>query len=223
METSHQAHCTSDEQHMISFRHCHPRNASILCFQVPDQCPLCQTRLSSVRLPSPPVRYPSVFVSSSVAPCSIIIKPTVGTFLNDYKDGANLHAGITNTKGSVYGYDENGVQVSGGRLSWKQCVTVSLIDQYDDDIKEGWDKGLQEMAGNACWTKEKYHESLHNCFDFVVGFLNHVHYNQMKWNKPDDITRNKVCHEYIVPLTTRASKYISVYRCVQQQGFIIKE
>ena len=42
-------------------------------------------------------------------PCSIVIKPTKGDFLNDYQNKHNLHIGITNSKGFVIEYDSQGI------------------------------------------------------------------------------------------------------------------
>ncbi len=71
--------------------------------------------------------------------------------------------------GAVFGYDEEGVQIARGRSSWKQCVTIMLVDQYDDDIKEIWDKNLQQIARSKEWTHNRY-----GLFTFCL--IHHDHY-----------------------------------------------
>ncbi|GFR00883.1 MKRN2 opposite strand protein [Trichonephila clavata] len=57
----------------------------------------------------PPFRIPYPFRDAAKEPNSIVIKPTYGDFLNNYRNSSDLHIGVTDSTGFIYEYDVNGV------------------------------------------------------------------------------------------------------------------
>ena len=118
----------SEASDIICVGHC---DHKIFALTFPDSCPKCQTNLRECDLkslpftvPSPFSRYKNAFKKADFIisfptlsnffraqdhPCSIVIKPTKGDFLNDYQNKHNLHIGITNSKGFVIEYDSLGI------------------------------------------------------------------------------------------------------------------
>ncbi|XP_006813497.1 MKRN2 opposite strand protein-like [Saccoglossus kowalevskii] len=207
---------------VLCFNHCSPVN--IFCFEMPDNCPLCGTLLDVSPCQSPPFRIPSPFANGITKPYSVVVKPTEGTFLQHYERNSNLHVGITSSKGAVYNYDEYGLHKVKDKHSWKQSVIIPLLDnRYDDELMELWDECLQNYAVTNEWDPDKYNEETHNCYDFVIGFLNNVQYNELIGKDPPYLTRKQFCTEFIIPHTTKAARYIDLYRKVQQETFLVKE
>ncbi|XP_041479195.1 MKRN2 opposite strand protein-like [Lytechinus variegatus] len=207
---------------IISFQHCDPIN-HILCFnQVLQVCPICRIRLDDGRaeFPLPPVRLPSLFMNAVTKPHCLAIKPTYGSFLQTYMPGHFLHAGISNSKGVVYNYDDNGIHQDSS--SWEQCVVIPLLSCHDYEMKQEWDTELHQLSMSSGWTQERYHEEINNCFDFVVGFLNHIDYNQTVKHISKPITREELCQDYIVSMTTKAAQYISIHHAIRKDGYIIQ-
>ncbi|XP_001192106.3 MKRN2 opposite strand protein [Strongylocentrotus purpuratus] len=207
---------------IISFQHCDPLN-HILCFnKVLQVCPICRLRLDdgTAEFPLPPVRLPSVLVNAVTKPYCLVIKPTHGSFLQSYMPGHFLHAGISNSKGVVYNFDEKGIHQDSS--SWEQCVVIPLLGCHDYEMKQEWDAELHQFSMPSGWTPERYQDEVHNCFDFVVGFLNHIEYNQTVRRIPRTITRQELCEDYIVSMTTKAAQLISIHHAIRQDGYVIQ-
>ena len=62
------------------FQHCR-KDTDLVCFRLPERCPLCgeDTAMTPCRIP--PYILPSPFVSSGAAPRSVVVRPTNGTFI----------------------------------------------------------------------------------------------------------------------------------------------
>ncbi|RXG56296.1 MKRN2 opposite strand protein, partial [Armadillidium vulgare] len=100
------------------------------------------------------VPYP--FVRASQVPCCIVIKPTRGDFLHDYRNNSNLHIGVTDSEGRVYEYDFEGLH-SDGAASWMQCLAVPIISSNTNDTpdpvwKEYWDFTLHSICNEEDWS-----------------------------------------------------------------------
>lgn len=63
---------------ILCFQHC---DKKVFCFELPHECPICQTDLSEAQFKLLPIRIPYPFVRAVQHPCSILIKPTAGDFL----------------------------------------------------------------------------------------------------------------------------------------------
>ena len=55
--------------------------------------------------------------------------------------------------GSVYSFDESGVHLES--TGWHQCLTVPLVEEYDEEMKNGWDGRLAEAAADPQWCRER--------------------------------------------------------------------
>ncbi|XP_033100662.1 MKRN2 opposite strand protein-like [Anneissia japonica] len=202
---------------ILKFVHC--ESAEIFCFNIPAECPICGADLSS-RLRSPPIAIPTPFVNGTNIPCSVLVKPTVGGFLRDYKNGSNLHTGVSDSKGCIFNYDEDGMHLDTDSNSWKDSLAIPVVDLVDEELKDVWDKRLHSMATQSSWQATRYHPDLHNCFDFVVNFLNCVEFNVWNEKSNEPITRTQFSTAYILPATSRAARYIGLYRSIQLHGSV---
>ena len=102
-------------------------------------------------------------------PRSMAVRMTIGSF-TAYSARSLLHCGVSNSRGVVYNFDERGRHADD---SWLECVCVPLpVDLPDAEF----DAAL--VAHNAAHARAnvKYHPLQHNCFDYLVGFLNAVRY-----------------------------------------------
>ncbi|XP_014675054.1 PREDICTED: MKRN2 opposite strand protein-like [Priapulus caudatus] len=189
---------------IFCFEHCQ-KGRKIYALQIPGECPLCGVLLASSELILPPFRVPSPF---SRSPHSLVIRPTIGSFLRDYKNARDLHIGITNSKGLVHDYNEKGVNF--GSSSWEQCVSVPLQCRN----ARRWDAELRNFSAHGDWFPQNYSESDHNCLDFVVGFLRHAEAT-VRVSAP--LCKEQLCAELILPRMTQAAKYVTLYRRVSAE------
>ena len=75
------SHCVVNQDNaVICFQHCQS-GSYIACFVIPSSCPVCGRSVGGSALKIPPFVLPSPFVNSSSSPYCVVIKPTVGTFL----------------------------------------------------------------------------------------------------------------------------------------------
>lgn len=65
---------------ILCFQHCE-KDVKIFCFDLPKICPLCKKDLLTTELRIPPFRIPYPFTGAKKMPCSVVIKPTSGDFL----------------------------------------------------------------------------------------------------------------------------------------------
>lgn len=205
---------------ILSFRHSCQTSGNILCFQLPHYCPICGRSLMEEPLSTPPVRYPPILRSSNAYPFSIVIKPTNGSFLGDYNHGDNLHTGITDSKGFLCHFNEQGINYD--RSIWHQSLVIPLLDKSDLELSSLWDEKLSQIILGPTWRAECYVELGHNCFDFVVAFLNLVQYNHLKRSSSVPITRQALVDGYILATTSRATKYINFIREIRSRGFLLQ-
>ncbi|KAJ3633882.1 hypothetical protein MTP99_010801 [Tenebrio molitor] len=110
----------------------------MFCFLLPEKCPVCETDLSQTNFSLLPFRVPYPFIRASQYPCSVIIKPTSGDFLNDYYNSMDLHIGVTTSTGTIVEFDKNGLRRHRSE-QWGQCL---LLDQAPGSWTEHWDNTL---------------------------------------------------------------------------------
>ncbi|XP_077990392.1 MKRN2 opposite strand protein-like [Glandiceps talaboti] len=212
---------SSPELGVLCFNHCSPVN--VFCFEIPDICPVCGSDLEVSPCLSPPFRIPSPFANAKAVPFSVVIKPTQGTFLQHFQRNSNLHIGITSSKGAVYNYDEGGLHVDKDKYSWQYSIPIPLLDKYDDELMEIWDESMQSYISSPEWASDRYHEDEHNCYDFAIGFLNSIKYSEFKDRGEEHLSRKSFCTDYILPFTTKAARYIDLYRKVESQILVVRE
>lgn len=212
-----------DPPHIICFEHCEKKVFSSLC--LPRQCPTCSTDLLDCDLKIPPFVVPSPFKRAQDHPCSIVVKPTKGDFLNDYINKSNLHIALTNSAGFVVEFDQEGVHRD-RTLEWNQCLVINLQEAdpmgadivQDPDWGEYWDLCLDTVLSSTSWTRDNYNEADNNCFAFVLDFLTTLKQNPFSgWAQ----SRVDFCQRFVLPKTVMAGKYIMLYRKLRDNNGII--
>ncbi|XP_063847934.1 MKRN2 opposite strand protein-like [Scylla paramamosain] len=204
---------------IVCFQHCEGR---FFCFTLPSRCPMCGADLTTQPLASPPFRVPYPFVRASQAPCCLVIKPTRGDFLHDYRSSQDLHIGVTDSEGQVYEYDCEGLH-NDYTASWTQALAVPIIrdptapDRLDAVWKEYWNFSLHTLAEDSAWTSERYSEDSHNCYSFVLAFLQALAPPGLEVK---GLTKTSLCARLLLPHTAPAARYISLYRKIKKDGHL---
>lgn len=215
METFPDSESDEDKGMIRCFQHC-DANTNILCFsQIPLICPICRQDVTKTESLIPPFRLPSPLTNATENPFSVVMRPTVGNFLEDYQNSANLHIGLTNSKGIVYDFDEGGVHI--GSSSWNLCVAASLINHITSQTAELWDVLLDKYAKKSDWSSHRYEEQEHNCFTFVMRFFQ---FSKLVNAIPAARSRKEFITEFLLPHTQKTSKYIAMYRQIAAHGFL---
>lgn len=204
---------------IICFQHCKNKVFSI---KLLAKCPECHMYLNSDdAYKMMPFRLPYPFIKPHQYPCSIILRPTHGDFLNDYFNAMNLHIGVTTSNGTIIEFDQTGLHKTLSNQSdtshWSQSLVVETVPEA---WYEHWDDILRdiEKAKDTKWTSLAYNEDSHNCYTFVLDFLQHLNYGTLSAAAKN---RQRFCERYIVPRTTAAGKYISLYRKIRDNGFYV--
>lgn len=197
---------------ILCFTHCGPR---IFCFQLPEHCPVCHAVLDDTSTSLTPFRVPYPFVKASQYPCSILMKPTHGDFLHDYKLNQDLHIGITNSHGKVIEFDQQGLHTSRS-ADWNQCILITQMN--DESWTEHWDQTLDQVSRQTSWTSDKYNEETYNCYTFVLVFVRCLHYSAMSTVAS---SRDAFCEQYVKPKTITGCKYVCLYRKIRDGGFYV--
>lgn len=125
----------------------------------------------------------------------------------------DLHIGVTTSTGTIVEFDKNGLRKHRG--GWGQCL---LLDQVPTPWTEHWDDTLYQVCKQKCWSPRNYDEEAHNCYTFVLTFLKSLNYGSLSKAAAN---KNMFCEKFIVPRTTSAGKYISLYRKLKDVGFYI--
>ncbi|XP_020626230.1 MKRN2 opposite strand protein-like [Orbicella faveolata] len=137
------------EEAVLCMQHC-SNQMNIFFTKFPEMCPLCGQSLKSCSLIIPPFRIPSPFVAQNNVSGVLLVKPTKGSFLRDYKSGDDLHVGIVATNGKVYNFDEIGLHADS--TNWEQCIAVSVNVDVCVSNSEHWDSKLRQMLCSGLWT-----------------------------------------------------------------------
>ncbi|KAL8571170.1 hypothetical protein ACOMHN_010631 [Nucella lapillus] len=202
------------------FQHC-DRNLNILCCSVPPVCPICRQDTATTPMRIPPYILPSPFVTSGLAPCSIVMKPTSGNFIQHYSNTADLHIGVTDSSGRCCDFDEGGLHRGD---QWQQCVAVPLLSHRDgagsQSVASTWDHMLAAFADHRVWTVYRYDESDCNCFDFVLQLLQFAGLQRSLGERVVG-SKQAFCQEFLQQKTLRAAQYVSLYRQVLKEGSVV--
>ena len=198
---------------ILCFEHCQ-RNVRISCITIPTACPLCGCSTESSPMRLPPFRLPTPFSSSNSQPSSILVKPTNGSFLQDYTQDDDLHIGISNTKCEIYAFDCEGLTCT--KNPWLQCIVIP-ISKITGKQPESLDAVLKDTLTESRWNMKNYNESQYNCYSYVLDVLWKIGCVDMECDKVAFST------QFLVPQTTRAAVYIDMYRKILKEGFVISE
>ncbi|KAF4530158.1 hypothetical protein B566_EDAN001415 [Ephemera danica] len=197
----------------------HSCGAAVFGFSCPTECPSCHKNLSDST--DYPFRIPYPFIRASQSPCSVVLKPTRGDFLKCYRSTDDLHIGVTSSTGVVYAYDEHGLGTDDESCSWSQCLAVPTYKTalQLQSVTEPWDTTLEHFkADTVSWNAERYREDGLNCYSFVLAFLRTLNI------EISDAASDKAtfCQRILLPHTTAAAKYITIYRHVIANGTYTK-
>ncbi|XP_069340514.1 MKRN2 opposite strand protein isoform X1 [Eulemur rufifrons] len=206
--------CAGVGKPLIKFNHC---KKSIYSFAVPQRCPLCQKDVGPRKLEEAPVSIANPFTNGHREKCSFLLRPTQGTFLREYDGRSDLHVGITNTNGVVYNYNACGVQRDGA--GWEQSVSVPLVQPSMYGLMDQWDKYLEDFSTSGAWLPHRYEEDRHNCYTYTLTFINCVLTTEGK----EPLDKSEFTEKHVVPRTRLASKYITVYRAIEECGFYVTD
>ncbi|KAF5275696.1 hypothetical protein FQA39_LY06808 [Lamprigera yunnana] len=196
---------------IVCFQHC---GSKVFCISLPEYCPACKTDLAVANFSLMPFRVPYPFIRASQYPCAVVIKPTSGDFLHDYYNSMDLHIGVTTSTGIIVEFDKNGLRRHLNE-QWNQCL---LVDQAESQWREHWDKTLLQICKQKCWLAKNYNEERNNCYSFVLTFLKNLSYGNLSVAASN---KTKFCENFIVPRTTSAGKYISLYRKLMDGRFCL--
>ncbi|EDV99322.1 MKRN2 opposite strand protein [Drosophila grimshawi] len=227
---------------ILCFHHC---NVKVFCFALPHTCPHCNAQLDADANVDPnaapdtlgnasssssstittttitisrllPFRLPYPFVRATQHPCAIVLRPSTGDFLNDYSNATDLHIAVTTSAGDIVEFDRDGLQRhrrDDNPRDWWQSLLVGDVPEPWHDY---WDEVLQQICAQSTrWSIACYEETSHNCYTFVLAFLQALGYAQLSEAAR---TKTSFCEKYIVPRTTTAGKYISLYRRLRLAG-----
>lgn len=208
---------TSTDPGILCTQHC---NSKIFSFILPEKCPLCQMQIinnGSSSFGTMPFRLPYPFVRATQALASVILRPTNGDFLNDYNNQTDLHIAVTTSTGVIVEFDRHGLRrhIPKDFSLWEQSL---LVEKAPEAWFDHWDDILAKTCKHTAWTESAYKKDSHNCYTFVLRFLQALDYGDLSRMA---CNRTTFCEKFIVPRTIVAGKYISLYRKIRDNGFYI--
>lgn len=109
---------------------------------------------------------------------------TVSLFsYSSFQNQNNLHIGLTSSNGTIYEFDVKGLvktpfnnrTVALKDESWDQCLVIA---QVPESWYDRWDEVLEQISTDQSWSEETYEKDSHNCYSFVLGFLQALEYGE---------------------------------------------
>lgn len=142
---------------------------------------------------------------------------------SDYYNSMDLHIGVTTSTGTIVEFDQRGLRHTEPPAlpstqpvhkqharddAWPQSLLVA--DAAPDAWHDHWDAVLRAVCAQSdAWTPQRYDQHRYNCYTFVLAFLQRLAYGRLSEAAAN---RTVFCERHIVPRTTTAGKYISLYR-----------
>ncbi|XP_035886676.1 MKRN2 opposite strand protein isoform X2 [Phyllostomus discolor] len=131
----------------------------------------------------------------------------------------NVHSSSDQLKGRflgvVYNYTMHGVQRD--EAGWEQSVSIPLLQPGMFGLMDQWDKYLEDFSTTAAWLPHRYQEDCHNCYSYTLRFINCILATEGK----EQLDKNEFTEKFVVPRTRKASKYITLYRAIEEHGFYV--
>lgn len=165
-----------------------------------------------------PFRLPSPFAKASQHPCSVVLRPTEGTFLDDFENSSDLHIAVTRANGDLVEFNVPGLQElssSESNKEWSNCLVIETVPPNWHSL---WDEKLFDMCHDPFWKTAQYHERNLNCYSFVLKFLESLGFGELSKYSRD---KNVFSQIYVIPKTVNVAKYISIYRQIVKNGVFI--
>uniref|UniRef100_A0A8D1Q5S6 MKRN2 opposite strand protein-like C-terminal domain-containing protein n=1 Tax=Sus scrofa TaxID=9823 RepID=A0A8D1Q5S6_PIG len=119
--------------------------------------------------------------------------------------------------GVVYNYTVHGVQRD--KAGWEQSVSIPLLQPGMFGLMDQWDKYLEDFSTAGAWLPHRYEEDHHNCYSYTLMFINCVLTTEGK----ERLDKNEFTEKFVVPRTRKASKYITLYRAIEERGFYVTD
>ncbi|XP_024283940.1 MKRN2 opposite strand, tandem duplicate 1 [Oncorhynchus tshawytscha] len=186
------------------------------------KCPICQEQMRFSLLEAP-VIVPCPFSNGHKVRCAFLIGSSLGpAFLSEWQD-SELHVGVTNSQGVVYSYTSSGVQRE--EQGWEQCLCVPLVAPGTSGGSLAgilWDSELEQFSRFPTWSQHRFEEEREFgscCYGFALSFLNQLRRAEGR----ESVTRDDFTQQHVLPHVKTASKYITVYQEIHQQGFYVAD
>ncbi|XP_015173802.1 PREDICTED: MKRN2 opposite strand protein [Polistes dominula] len=195
---------------IICFRHCNIKN--VFCKTIPEECPLCKEFIVNFRIE--PFRIPYPFTNATSQSTSIVIKPSRGTFLDNYEINDLLHIGVINSSGNLFEFDRYGLIIN-NFAQWTSCIAIEVVPSSWNYY---WDEILNIMRQDSKWKPINYNEDTMNCFNFVREFLYKLNYTNLQFKSAENM-----CRELILPKLHEAVRYITLYKKLKYGEYFISD
>ncbi|XP_034020350.1 MKRN2 opposite strand protein [Thalassophryne amazonica] len=180
-------------------------------------CPLCQQPLQ-LSLLDAPVRVPCPFTDGHRTCCCLVISSRLGPSGFSDEDQDELHVGLSNSAGVVYSYTQSGVQRQ--CHGWEQSLVIHLVAPSNCHLsfRMRWDRELETFSSLDMWVPHRFQEDREFgscCYGFTLSFINQL----MRSEGNEPISRQMFTTQYVLPRIRTASKYLSIYQVICQQGY----
>ncbi|XP_062520599.1 MKRN2 opposite strand protein-like isoform X2 [Corticium candelabrum] len=147
--------------------------------------------------------------------CCLTIKPSTCSFQEYKSSESELHIGVSNSKGHIYHYDQDGLHCDSDPLCtyWTHCLVVPCSELGVDEVTESF------MSSMDCseWMAAFYHRDSHNCYDFTVAVLNFIVKSSSSRSSHGFWTKDSVCR-YVLPHTRCVAQYLDVITRANEIG-----
>lgn len=196
---------------IVCFRHCSTK--SVFCRRILTTCPLCLSQMQNFIVD--PFRVPYPFANATHRPTSVVIRPSRGSFLDDYdalRD--DLHIGIVDSSGGIVEFDKEGLIVN-DVAGWTDCIALEVVPAA---WTVQWDETLLLMTKDFKWKSVYYNAISMNCFDFVLEFFNNLGYADLRFASKEDL-----CKRLIMSKMHNAIQYVSLYRGLKDQEYLLSD
>lgn len=175
-------------------------------------CPVCASPIRNFI--ADPFRIPYPFANATHRQASIVIRPSRGTFLDDYDVAHDLHVGIVDSNGNVVEFDQNGL-ILNDTVRWTDCIALETVPVA---WRTRWDDTLRLMLVDVKWKSVNYDEIRMNCFNFVLEFFNTLGYPDLRFRSKEEL-----CERLILSRIQTAVRYSSLYRVLKDQEYLISD
>ncbi|GAU98116.1 hypothetical protein RvY_09300 [Ramazzottius varieornatus] len=209
---------------VVVFRYQHCTSAGhIFSLSIPAKCASCGQSHQPHEFILPPVCVFPPWTTSSRAPGSIVIKPTVGGFLTDYHGLEDLHIGVADSNGYVTHYLQELQQIQVDS-AWKDCIAIPIDEQLSnlplcpgkrDQEWCRWDNTLAVFTVSFRQRQRETRSLDPNCFDFVWGFVSAFWLSVVSDGKDvKERCLSKECftEHFVLPAINKALQFKRMYK-----------
>jgi len=196
---------------ILCFRHCSAK--SVFCRRIPATCPVCSRQMQNFIVD--PFRAPYPFANATHSPTSVVIRPSRGSFLNDYDvTRDDLHIGIVDSSGGIVEFDKEGL-ITNDIANWTDCIALEVVPAA---WTAQWDETLSLMLKDLKWRSVNYNAISMNCLNFVLEFFNNLGYTGLRFASKEDL-----CERLILLKMYNAIQYVSLYRVLKDQEYLLSD